>query len=50
MPTDYAQDDLVTHDRYGLGKIVRLDGERVDVRFGSQTVSLSTTSSRLHPL
>jgi hypothetical protein len=30
--------------------VVRLDDDRVDVRFGSQTVSLSTSSTRLHPL
>ena len=49
-PTEYAVDDRVTHDRHGLGRVVRLDGDRVDVRFGSQTVSLSTASTRLHPL
>ncbi len=49
-PTEYAVDDRVTHDRHGLGRVVRLDGDRVDVRFGRQTVSLSTSSPRLHPL
>lgn len=47
---DFAVDDRVTHDRHGLGRIVRLDGDRVDVRFGSQTVSVAVTSPRLHPL
>jgi hypothetical protein len=43
-------DDRVTHDRHGLGRVVRLDGDRVDVKFGSQTVSVARNSSRLHPL
>jgi hypothetical protein len=47
---DYRANDQVTHDRHGLGRVVRLDGDRVDVRFGTQTISLSTSSSRLHPL
>jgi hypothetical protein len=47
---DFALDDRVTHDRHGLGRIVRLDGDRVDVRFGTQTVSVAVTSPRLHPL
>jgi len=47
---EYAVDDRVTHDRHGLGRVVRLDGDRVDVRFGSQTVSVAVTSPRLHSL
>ncbi|HEY7722398.1 MAG TPA: hypothetical protein VIB11_11210 [Pedococcus sp.] len=47
---DYSVDDRVTHDRHGLGRVVRLDGDRVDVRFGSQTVSVAVTSPRLHAL
>jgi hypothetical protein len=47
---EFSVDDRVTHDRHGLGRVVRLDGDRIDVRFGSQTVSVAITSSRLHPL
>ncbi len=43
-------DDRVTHDRHGLGRVVRLDGPRVDVRFGAQIVSVAVTSSRLQLL
>jgi hypothetical protein len=46
----FSVDDRVTHDRHGLGRVVRLDGDRIDVRFGSQTVSVAVTSPRLHPL
>jgi hypothetical protein len=50
VPTVYEVGERVTHDRHGLGTVVRLDDDRVDVRFGAQTVSLSTSSTRLHPL
>ena len=46
----WAVDDRVTHDRHGLGRVVRIDGDRVNVKFGSQTVSLAASSPRLHPL
>lgn len=38
------------HDRHGLGRIVRVRGERMDVRFGSVTVDVDTRSPRIHPL
>jgi hypothetical protein len=47
---EYAVDDRVTHDRHGLGRVVRVEGDRVNVRFGSQTVSVAVSSPRLHPL
>ena len=43
-------DDRVTHDKHGLGRVVRIDGDRVNVKFGSQTISVAASSSRLHPL
>ena len=47
---EWAVDDRVTHDKHGLGRIVRLDGDRVNVKFGSQTISVAASSPRLHPL
>lgn len=49
VPT-FAIDDRVTHDRYGLGSVVRITGDRIHVRFGSDTVSVAMNSPRLHPL
>ena len=49
-PPEYAVNDRVTHDRHGLGWVIRLDGPRVDVRFGAQIVSVAVTSPRLQRL
>jgi len=38
------------HDRHGLGRIVRVRGDRMDVRFGSVTVDVDTRSPRIHLL
>jgi len=47
---EWAVDDRVTHDKHGLGRVVRIEGDRVNVRFGSQTISVAASSPRLHPL
>ena len=46
----FEVDDRVTHDRHGLGRVVRLEGDRLHVKFGSQTVSVPASSPRLHLL
>ena len=46
----FAVNDRVSHDRHGLGSVIRLEGDRVVVRFREQTVSVSKTSSKIHPL
>ena len=43
-------DDRVTHDRHGLGSVVRITGDRIEVRFGENTVSVAMSSSKIHPL
>jgi len=47
---DFAVDDRVTHDRHGLGSVVRVTGDRIHVRFGENTVSVAMSSSKIHPL
>jgi hypothetical protein len=46
----YEVGDRVTHDSRGLGRVVRISADRIEVAFGSQTVSLTATNSKLHPL
>ena len=46
----FQVNDRVSHDRHGLGSVIRLEGDRVVVRFREQTVSVSRTSSKLHAL
>ena len=47
---DFAVDDRVTHDRHGLGSVLRITGDRMEVRFGQNTVSVALNSSKIHPL
>lgn len=46
----FEVDHLVTHDRRGLGRVVRVHGERIEVRFGPETVSFALPCSKLHQL
>ena len=46
----YQPNDRVSHDRHGLGSVVRLDGDRVVVRFRDQTVSLRQSTTKMHVL
>ena len=47
---DFAVNDRVTHDRHGLGSVVRITGDRIHVKFGENTVSVAMSSSKIHPL
>jgi len=47
---EFAAGDRVSHDRHGLGSVVRLAGDRVVVRFRDQLVSVARDSSKLHLL
>lgn len=46
----FAVNSRVSHDRHGLGRVVRLHGDRMDVRFGDVTVDVDTRSPRVHLL
>ncbi|MDQ2756729.1 MAG: hypothetical protein M3Y71_09215 [Actinomycetota bacterium] len=51
LPTpDWQVDERVTHDRHGLGRVVRINGSRMYVRFGDQTIDVDCRSPRIHPL
>jgi hypothetical protein len=47
----YAENDRVSHDRYGLGRVTSVEGdEAVVVAFGSQTVRIHTPFNKLTKL
>ena len=47
---EFAVNDRVSHDRHGLGSVIRIGGGRMDVRFRDQTVSVALNSSKIHLL
>jgi hypothetical protein len=38
----FAMNDLVSHDSYGMGRVVHVDATAVTVDFGSQTVRIAS--------
>jgi predicted 2-oxoglutarate/Fe(II)-dependent dioxygenase YbiX len=38
----YASGDLVSHDAYGMGRVVAVEADAVTVDFGSQTVRITS--------
>ena len=40
----------VIHDRHGLGRVLSLNGERMDVRFVAGVIDVDTHSSKVHLL
>ncbi|MFI6485776.1 hypothetical protein ACIBH1_48285 [Nonomuraea sp. NPDC050663] len=47
----FSMDDLVTHDRYGLGVVTAVEGEvAVFVDFGSRQERITTPFPRLYKL
>lgn len=52
MPVeDFAPDDMVTHDKYGVGKIVTLEGENaVTVDFGGNRIRVKAPYTKLFKL
>jgi hypothetical protein len=38
----YAIDDLVSHDSYGMGRVVHVEASAVTVDFGRQTVRVKS--------
>jgi hypothetical protein len=47
----YEQHDMVTHDKYGLGSVLEVEGENaVFVDFGTQRVRVALPCSKLFKL
>jgi hypothetical protein len=46
----FALEDRVSHDSYGLGRVVGVDEGAVTVDFGSQTVRIATPFNKLEKL
>ena len=46
----YAVEDRVTHDRYGLGRVVGVEESAVTVDFGAQTVRIVSPFHKLEKL
>ncbi len=48
---EFAAQDMVTHDKYGLGRVVRVeDDTAVIVDFGTQHVRIATPCTRMTKL
>lgn len=43
-------DDRVSHDMYGLGKVVKVDSHAVTVDFGAQAYRITPPFAKLHHL
>jgi predicted 2-oxoglutarate/Fe(II)-dependent dioxygenase YbiX len=47
----YELDDLVTHDKYGLGRVILVEGDAsVVVDFATRKVRITTPSARMTKL
>ena len=46
----FEQDDRVTHDLYGLGRVVNVEAHAVSVDFGERTLRITSPYSKLHHL
>jgi hypothetical protein len=48
---EFESEDMVTHDKYGLGRVVRVeDDTAVVVDFGTQQVRIATPCAKLSKL
>lgn len=43
----FEVDSRVVHDKHGIGRVVRVNGSRMDVRFAAGLVDVDTLSSRV---
>lgn len=47
---EYALDDRVSHDTYGLGRVISVEPHAVTVDFGSQKVRVTSPYARMELL
>jgi len=47
---DYVLDDLVSHDSYGVGRVVAVDAGAVTVDFRNQTVRITSPFRKMSKL
>ena len=47
---EFAVDDRVSHDAYGLGRVVSVESAAVTVDFGSQTVRIVSPFNKMTKL
>jgi hypothetical protein len=46
----YAINDLVSHDSYGMGRVIQVEAAAVTVDFRSQTVRITSPFHKMAPL
>jgi hypothetical protein len=46
----YAVDDLVSHDAYGMGRVLHVEAAAVTVDFRSQTVRITSPFAKMSKL
>lgn len=46
----YALDDLVSHDSYGMGRVIGVEAAAVTVDFSSQKVRITSPFRKMHLL
>lgn len=46
----FVVDSRVIHDRHGIGRVLSVRGDRMDVRFGAGIVDVDIRSSKVHLL
>ncbi|MEO5854400.1 MAG: hypothetical protein ABIQ15_17980 [Nocardioides sp.] len=47
---EFAMGDLVSHDLYGMGRVVIVEASAVSVDFRDKTVRITSPFPKLHPL
>lgn len=47
---EFALDDRITHDLYGLGRVVGVEAHAVTIDFGSHKVRVTSPYAKVHHL